>query len=529
MAVLQVLQADLLRQLDKKGPTLIDLRSATDLSLRATKIAAQAIGRSMASLTVTERHLWLTLDDMGEAERSVFLNAPLSPTALFSPAVSGLVDRFSEVQKASQAMNLFLPRRSSSAAGRSHTQPPARSSAQRPSRPPPSQQRQRGCPRSRSTSQHRPPPPRGPRPRGFAETRACKVLLAHVGRKRRLSPAVAGPPSKLICLPLPVPLIKATAVVFTAANEPVSQLTRLHSNATATQINRQKSIKSGHSAHADSVMSVVNMPTPQCSLLHTSTISPVYPTERTHIKRAFAARELNVRNVPTSQCPHLHIARSASHIQGLDLSKPPATGCVLIKSPVPAPQRSHSPVNTHMPALPQRLGLPSTARSQSAVQPAAAISEPPSPSTVTARPALLPLQVPCPAQCGGQDPEAIRTLAMSANAWKAIPGVSKWVLNTIMRGYSLQFRCHAPRFRARIETKVNADAAHLLHKEIAKLLRKGAIERVHPSFTEAGLYSRYFLVPKKDGALRPILDLRYLNKVLVKRPFKMLTTRQILA
>ena len=167
MAVLQILQADLLRELDGKGPdhaALTDLRSATDLSLRATKTAAQAIGRSMAALTVIDRHLWLPLADMSETERAVFLNAPLSPTGLFGPAVSGIVDCFSEVQKASQAMNLFLPRRSSSAAGRS-SQPPARSSAQRPSRPPDSKQRQRGRPRSRSTSQHRPPPPRGPRPK----------------------------------------------------------------------------------------------------------------------------------------------------------------------------------------------------------------------------------------------------------------------------------------------------------------------------------------------------------------------------
>ena len=169
MAVLQILQADLLRELDEKGSdhtALTDLRSATDLSLRATKTAAQAIGRSMAALTVIDRHLWLTLADMSESERAVFLNAPLSPTGLFGPAVSGIVDRFSEVQKASQAMNLFLPRRSSPAAGRSQAQPPARSSTQRSSRPPTtSQRRQGGRPRSRSTSRHRPPPPRGPRPK----------------------------------------------------------------------------------------------------------------------------------------------------------------------------------------------------------------------------------------------------------------------------------------------------------------------------------------------------------------------------
>ena len=167
MAVLQILQANLLRDLDEKRSepaSLTDLRSATDLSLRATKSAAQAIGRCMASLSVTERHLWLTLADMRESERAVFLNAPLSPTGLFGPAVSGIVDRFSEVKKTSEAMNLFLPRRSRPAARRPSDQP-AQSSAQRPARPPSSQRRQGGRPRSRSTSRARPPPPRGPRQR----------------------------------------------------------------------------------------------------------------------------------------------------------------------------------------------------------------------------------------------------------------------------------------------------------------------------------------------------------------------------
>ncbi len=41
-------------------------------------------------------------------------------------------------------------------------------------------------------------------------------------------------------------------------------------------------------------------------------------------------------------------------------------------------------------------------------------------------------------------------------------------------------------------------------------------------------HSHYFLVPKKDGGLRPILDLRHLNHVLMKRPFRMITSKQIL-
>ncbi len=45
---------------------------------------------------------------------------------------------------------------------------------------------------------------------------------------------------------------------------------------------------------------------------------------------------------------------------------------------------------------------------------------------------------------------------------------------------------------------------------------------------ESGFYSRYFLVPKKDGGLRLILDLRLLNYALMKRLFRMITLKQIL-
>ncbi len=52
---------------------------------------------------------------------------------------------------------------------------------------------------------------------------------------------------------------------------------------------------------------------------------------------------------------------------------------------------------------------------------------------------------------------------------------------------------------------------------------------VSPALSESGFYSRYFLVPKKDGGLRPILDLRRLNHALMRRPFRMITLKQILS
>ncbi len=59
MAVLQVFQAKMLasEEAGLNAASLRDLRSATDLALRATKATAQAIGRSMSSLVVLECHL----------------------------------------------------------------------------------------------------------------------------------------------------------------------------------------------------------------------------------------------------------------------------------------------------------------------------------------------------------------------------------------------------------------------------------------------------------------------------------------
>ncbi len=61
----------------------------TDLALHTTKMTAQAIGRSMASLVMLECHLWLNLTEMNDAEKVPILDSPVSPTGLFGSAVEG--------------------------------------------------------------------------------------------------------------------------------------------------------------------------------------------------------------------------------------------------------------------------------------------------------------------------------------------------------------------------------------------------------------------------------------------------------
>ncbi len=52
---------------------------------------------------------------------------------------------------------------------------------------------------------------------------------------------------------------------------------------------------------------------------------------------------------------------------------------------------------------------------------------------------------------------------------------------------------------------------------------------VPPRDRESGFYSWYFIVPKKDGGLRPILDLRLLNRSVMRLKFKMLTLKQVVS
>ncbi len=122
----------------------------------------------------------------------------------------------------------------------------------------------------------------------------------------------------------------------------------------------------------------------------------------------------------------------------------------------------------------------------------------------------------------------LEPLARRLEAWLALPSPSRWLTRTIRLGYAIQFARRPPKFSGVLETSVRAQNAPVLREEIAVLLAKGAIEPVPPAEMRQGFYSPYFIVPKKGGGLRPILDLRLLNRALHRLPFKMLTHRRMI-
>lgn len=103
-----------------------------------------------------------------------------------------------------------------------------------------------------------------------------------------------------------------------------------------------------------------------------------------------------------------------------------------------------------------------------------------------------------------------------------------WVLTTVHLGYSLQFSHGPPPFWGVVHTLVTDSRANKsLDLEIQTLPCKHAIRTVPSSDMIGGFYLKYFLVPKRDGGLRPIPDLRQVNLYLSRRWFKMLTLRQL--
>ncbi len=137
---------------------------------------------------------------------------------------------------------------------------------------------------------------------------------------------------------------------------------------------------------------------------------------------------------------------------------------------------------------------------------------------------------PCaPLRCptAGTSVASLVPLVRSLGAWLVLPRPSRWLMRTIRLGYAIQFARRPPKFRGVRFTSVLSKDAPLLRAEVAVLLAKDAIEPVPPAKMKSGFYSPYFIVPKKGGGLRPILDLRILNRALHKLPFRMLTQRRI--
>ena len=90
---------------------------------------------------------------------------------------------------------------------------------------------------------------------------------------------------------------------------------------------------------------------------------------------------------------------------------------------------------------------------------------------------------------------------------------------SIVKGYEIPFMAVPHQKKTPHSTQTSSCQAELINKEILEMLGKGAIQKTNHSQGE--FLSNIFLVQKKDGGQRPVINLKNLNKYVPYQHFKM--------
>ena len=137
-----------------------------------------------------------------------------------------------------------------------------------------------------------------------------------------------------------------------------------------------------------------------------------------------------------------------------------------------------------------------------------------SPNVTEVLPSLPSLPLSHPLKVGGR----------LQNFWQIWQdkGASLFVVSVLKNGYVLQFTKHPPLARHPVSVPMPSILSKRpsLGEAIELILTKGAMVKVQKP-RSLGYYSHLFLVPKKTGSWRPIIDLSHLNAFLVIEKFHM--------
>ena len=88
-----------------------------------------------------------------------------------------------------------------------------------------------------------------------------------------------------------------------------------------------------------------------------------------------------------------------------------------------------------------------------------------------------------------------------------------------MSGYKIEFICEPFQVKKPHEIGFYNDEKKLIEFEVQWMLQKGAVR--HASFNPKQLVSTLFIIPKKSGDLRPVINLKPLNEFVQYHHFNM--------
>ncbi|KAL1270595.1 hypothetical protein QQF64_029611 [Cirrhinus molitorella] len=539
MAVLQVYQAKVLSELHEGVPKpelLQDLRSATDYALRATKVTAQALGRAMSTMMVQEHHLWLNLVEMKDAEKVRFLDAPISQAGLFGDTVEEFAQQFSAVKKQTEAIKHILPRRA-----------PAPGPAPPKQQPPPVSRR--GLFPDRLRARHR---------LVLHLNQPCGRALARSPEERDLLTCLDPHSARgrvWVSAPPRLSASRQTATTWSIKEQFSSLGEKIYVTASLRGTQPLKHVKACSTASPALLHALTNQAHPSVDPLSSGDLR-MDPCLSVSMVNAPMAGSLRGTQPPehikacSTAGPALRHALTNQVHPSVD---PLSSGDLLMDSclsvPMVDPSMAGSLRGTQPPKHIKACSTAKLALLHTLTEKQAHPSvDPLSSGDLLTDPCMsvMAIKAPCVLRDStppnkGLSPQLshtvptrgtlvvpLRPLAENFTAWLEIPNLSRWLLRTIRLGYAIQFARNPPKFSGIFSTTVRDENAAVLRAEIATLLAKDAIEPVPSADMKKGFYSPYFIVPKKGGGLRPILDLRILNRALHKLPFRMLTLKCIL-
>ena len=110
-------------------------------------------------------------------------------------------------------------------------------------------------------------------------------------------------------------------------------------------------------------------------------------------------------------------------------------------------------------------------------------------------------------------------LSLFTPNWKVVT-CDKWVQSTI-QGYEINLSCQPHQPRPPVELKFSQEETGALTQEVQKMIEKQAVSQIPREQINKGFISQLFSVPKKDGGMRPIINLKSLNTFVETVHFKM--------
>ncbi|XP_063775051.1 uncharacterized protein LOC134910673 [Pseudophryne corroboree] len=127
------------------------------------------------------------------------------------------------------------------------------------------------------------------------------------------------------------------------------------------------------------------------------------------------------------------------------------------------------------------------------------------------------------------DPGTVGARLRNFSAQWDLSQVDPWVFQVISQGYRLEFETSPPCRFLKSALPATPSAREAVLVAIQKLYSQQVIVKVPLLQQGKGYYSTMFVVPKPDGSVRPILNLKSLNTYIKRFKFKMESLRAVIA